>query len=228
MIRVLSSTTPAQARGRRIHRASSGSAASTMPACRKPRNAQRLAGRVGVVHDRPVEPDHRHGVRPGPHQRDQSHEPHARQQQPPPGAGEPPVEPRVPELVHGRPHHQVVGEADPERVGRQADQVDQPAEQHPADHRPPAPAAPTARASPAPPRTRRRTPRGTRSAPAPPGMPCAASRSEPPPRRRSEVATSQVSSSGTTGTRRRRRRDRSHPAYGTSRVRADRQDRAFA
>ena len=99
---------------------------------------ERHAGRVGVVHDRPVEADHRHGVRPGPHQRDQSHEPHARQQQPPPGAGQPPVEPRVPELVHGRPHDQVVGEADPERVGRQADQVDQPAEQHPADHRPPA------------------------------------------------------------------------------------------
>ena len=45
MIRVLSSTTPAQARGRRIHRASSGSAASTTPAWRNPRKTR--VSRVG-------------------------------------------------------------------------------------------------------------------------------------------------------------------------------------
>ena len=112
------------------------------PGLQQPEEAERDAGRERVVHRGTVEADHRDRVRAQGDERDEAGAADRRHPESTCGAVEPPVQPRVAELVDRAPHHHVVGEADPPRPGRQAHEVDQAAEQQPARDAGPAEALP--------------------------------------------------------------------------------------
>ena len=142
MIRVLTSTVARHGRSRASHRRRTGSRARTRPAWSSPRKPR--VTRVGyeLFTAAPSRPIIETGYGPAHTRSDRADKTHGGQAEPPPRAAEAPVEPRVAELVDRGPHEEVVREADGERAGPQAHEVDDRGDHEPADDGRPARALP--------------------------------------------------------------------------------------